>query len=457
MKPMKQKSESKLCFLAILLVTTTLACPARADFNPNAGADAPSSQRDLESLGSPNFIAPAPLIALPDTTAPAAKTVAAKPAVVKPVAVVAPVVPVKPVAVVAAKPVVVAPVPAPAPKVETVASVATTGDGVSPLPPARVVMPVQTIPKPSRDEDVTPPPVPLEALVEAPPPAPVVAAAPVVKPVQVATAKPVSAVPDVLSHDSKKILSGVPSHLGAAATEPTTHTELSRINPAVGKLEAKPTVDAYESAGISISVRRPGLDTNYELNRAYTALSGGDSITAMQVYKNILSTEPTNADALFGLASLYQRQGQLDKARPLYGVLLKNYPNHRDGLDNFLALISDESPQEALAELQRLEERNPDFSPIPAQQALLLNKLGYGEEARTKMLHAIELSPDNLTYKYNLAIMLDSQGDFAQASDLYRLLINASDKGEVLPASADKLQKRLNYISTAMVESQAKG
>ena len=73
------------------------------------------------------------------------------------------------------------------------------------------------------------------------------------------------------------------------------------------------------------------------------------------------------------------------------------------------------------------------------------------------MLHAIELSPDNLTYKYNLAIMLDSQGDFAQASDLYRLLINASDKGEVLPASADKLQKRLNYISTAMVESQAKG
>ncbi len=267
-------------------------------------------------------------------------------------------------------------------------------------------------------------------------------------------ASPESVVPAAstapLSRDTKAILSHIPSKLDTARPGKGGKFNVNRVTPDLADLQIKNKVDAYEASGIKISVRRPGLDTNYELNKAFTELSGGDSEKAIEVYKNILSTEPKNQDALFGLASLYHRQGQLDKARGYYATLLKNNPNHRDGLNNFLALVSDESPQEALAELVRLEQRNPDFSPIPAQQALVLNKLGYTAEARSKMLRAIELNPDNLTYKYNLAIMLDSQGNYAEASDLYRLLINASNRGETIPASAETLQKRLNFIATAM-------
>ncbi len=240
----------------------------------------------------------------------------------------------------------------------------------------------------------------------------------------------------------------------AKPTKPSK-VSLNRMSPSVGTLASSADkIDAYEAAGIKISVRRPGLDTNYELNRAFTALSGGDSATALQVYKDILSTEPTNADALFGAASIHHRQGQLDKARPLYGTLLKHYPNHRNGITNFLALVSDESPQESLAELERLEQRNPDFSPIPAQEAVVLSKLGYADKAREKMLRAIELSPDNLAYKYNLAIMLDAQGNYEQAASLYRLLIEASNRGAAIPATPDALQKRLNYISAALTSSR---
>lgn len=261
--------------------------------------------------------------------------------------------------------------------------------------------------------------------------------------------------PEKLSIASKKILSVVPSKMDAPTAKPAK-LKVARTTPEIQPLtKTSPKVESYDAVGLSIKVQRPGLDTNYELNRAYSALMGGDTASAIETYKNVLSTEPENEDALFGLASIYHRAGDLDKARPYYGQLLKINPNHREGLNNFMALISDEAPQEALAELERLEQRNPDFSPIPAQQALLLRKLGFGEQARDKMLRAIELAPENLTYRYNLAVMLDKEGDYTNAAALYRMLIDASLKGEKVPATAESLQKRLNFIASTQTASAA--
>ncbi len=251
----------------------------------------------------------------------------------------------------------------------------------------------------------------------------------------------------LLSDDSKKILSGLPSKLDEKHPPKGGKLAISRARQEAYPLVQNPKVESFDSGGLSIKVQRPGLDANFELNRAYTSLMGGESSVAIDTYKNILSSEPSNEDALFGLASTYHRLGDIEHARPYYATLLKLNPNHRDGLNNFLALISDESPQEALAELERLEQRNPDFSPIPAQQAVLLERLGYVDKARDKILRAIELAPANLTYKYNLAIMMDKTGNYAEASALYRLLIDAALNGEKIPAPAASLQKRLNYIA----------
>lgn len=296
-------------------------------------------------------------------------------------------------------------------------------------------------------------------------PAPIVMAPPaVVTPLAPAAAvaelPPVVTTPaEPLTRQSKTILSQIPSKIDTAKPARSTKLQLDRVSPEVADVLGKDTKEAaYESVGLSIKVRRPGLDTNFELNRAYSALMGGDTDTAIQTYKNILGAQPTNQDALFGLAATYHRLGNLDKARPLYGELLKLNPNHREGLNNFLALISDESPQEALAELERLEQRNPDFSPIPAQQAIVLDKLGYVQESRAKMLRAIDLAPDNLTYKYNLAVMSDRNGNYADAGALYRLLIDASLHGANIPAPLADLQKRLNFItSIAATEGHALG
>lgn len=278
----------------------------------------------------------------------------------------------------------------------------------------------------------------------------------------VAFNKPIAtASTDTLSNASKDILSKFPSKLDStppAAKGKGQKLAINRISPDIQAIASpKQKIESFDAVGLSIKVQRPGLDTNFELNRAYTALNSGDTTLAAQTYKNILSTEPRNEDALFGLAATYHRIGDLERARPYYAQLLKVNPNHREGLNNFLSLVSSEAPQEALAELERLEQRNPDFSPIPAQQASLLSKSGFPEQAREKMLRAIELAPDNLTYKYNLAVMLDRQGKYLDASALYRLLIDAALKGQKIPSSLDVIQKRLNFIATNSTANASAG
>lgn len=437
-------------------------------FNPNdgAGADGASSRRRaVTSKNLPSTtprVAPLPKLVFPEILPP-------RPPVAQPVAAVAP----QPVAAPMALPPVDAATvaraerelrPAPASTSPSIVAAPSVVVAASPNfpPPAPLVAPNIAATKPIEPLANLPLPVPVQTVASPEPlaasnlkdlpPANLPALAPAPLPPVQAEA--------TLSESSKKVIAAIPSKLHSEPAKvgagKSGAVEIKRLSPTVSAaIAANPKVERYDSAGISIKVAREGLDSNFELNRAYTALMGGDTTTAIATYKNLLTTEPSNQDALFGLASTYHRQGKLEQARPYYAQLLKLNPEHREGLNNFLALISDEAPQEALAELERLEQRNPQFSPIPAQQAVVLSKLGYHDQAREKMLRAIELAPDNLTYKYNLAVMLDRQGNYADAGALYRLLIDASLHGEKIPSPLETIQKRLNFIVSANSSTSA--
>lgn len=200
--------------------------------------------------------------------------------------------------------------------------------------------------------------------------------------------------------------------------------------------------------GMKIEMKTPAFDANYQLEKAYNALSSGHTPEAIQMYQAVLDNDPNNKNALFGLATAYHRVGQLEKARPLYSKLLSIDPNNRDGLNNFLVLMADEAPEEALVQLNQLEAKNPQFSPIPAQMAVIYQKLGDYDKASEKMFRAIELSPENITYRYNLAIMLDKQKKYDEAAKLYHQVLEAYMRGETIPGDAQKIQQRLIFISS---------
>lgn len=249
-----------------------------------------------------------------------------------------------------------------------------------------------------------------------------------------------------LSPESKRILGSLHPIPPTAPAKATPKVDMKRVNPEVAEI-VKKAEQFYESAGVSIKVSQPSMNATSELERAYNSLMGGETEVAVRIYKDILNVDPANEEALFGLAATYHRTGQTDNARPLYGRLLKQNPAHREALNNFLMLVSNEAPQEALNELANLEQRYPTFSPIPAQMSILYERLGQPEVARSKILRAIELSPENWVYKYNLAIMLDRQSEYAGAADIYKQLIAASLQGEHMPMDMKALQTRYNYIS----------
>lgn len=204
----------------------------------------------------------------------------------------------------------------------------------------------------------------------------------------------------------------------------------------------------HEAIGVKIEVKTPRIDVNYELEKAYNALMQGQTVLAKDIYNNVLDNDSNNVLALFGLATTYHRNGEFTQARALYAKILTLDPDNRDALNNFLALVSSEVPHEALNQLEKLESKNPDFSPIPAQMAIIYQKLGNPEKAIQKMLRAVSLEPENLTYRYNLAVLMDRVGKRDEAAALYRQLVAAYQKGAQLPGSIHQIQERLTFLSS---------
>lgn len=203
-----------------------------------------------------------------------------------------------------------------------------------------------------------------------------------------------------------------------------------------------------ENSQIKLEVRSPGPDIMGTLTLGYSALSSGQHEAAISLYKKALKEEPRNADALFGLATAYQRSGQNAQARTVYGRLLKLYPDHLEGLNNFIVLAAQESPEETLMLLSELERQRPEFSPIPAQIGMIHYRSGNLAEAARNLHRAIALDPTNLSYRYNLAVILDQMGDTASAMGLYKQLLDEGMRGKPLPASLRSIQERLTYLGS---------
>jgi Tfp pilus assembly protein PilF len=254
-----------------------------------------------------------------------------------------------------------------------------------------------------------------------------------------------------LSAQSKDVLKGIPPDIDRKKPVPGPLIEVAHVKNAPATTPAESEVKTVKHDGVSISIgkKAPKIDANYRLEEAYEALASGQTSEAVEIYKSVLSNDPNNKDALFALATTYHRVGQMDMARPLYAKLLTVDPKNREGLNNYLALLAEEAPRESLAQLAELEARDPRFSPIPAQMAIIYEKMGDFDKASAKMFRAVELAPENMSYRYNLAIMLDKQKKYDEAARFYSDVVKAWQRGETVPGDIKKIQQRLAFIASA--------
>lgn len=251
-----------------------------------------------------------------------------------------------------------------------------------------------------------------------------------------------------LSEASRSILQKTPSGIDSREVIARTPKPviIKREDPTAGEIP-KVDVRTHEEMGLRIEVRTADVNVHEYLEQGYENLLAGREAIAAGYYIEAMAAEPKNELAIFGLATTYQRMGRNEEARELYGKLLAINPTHREALNNFMALISDESPQEAVAELEKLESENPDFSPIPAQLGVVYNKIGNREMAAKKFASALQLDPDNISYKYNLAVTLDDMGYGKDAAELYMELIQDYNDGATLPGDIVTIRNRAIFLN----------
>lgn len=357
------------------------------------------------------------------------------------------------------------PLPMPTyPQFKPFATIETMQGDARPANHAEAKLQKQPLPAASPDTPVDAPPAPASApmqagLATAPPksaPAPKAAPKPPVKP---ALPDTIPEPPTVrtqrkpLDSATRQILSRIPRRFDSPPEPTKEHTDVSRYDPDIEGILSDESeapedeVKRHESMGVAIEVRKPAMDVNVELQQAYDALINGQTHIATQIYREILQYNSRNDDALFGLATTYHRIGELEKARPFYVKLLRLYPDHRDGLTNFLTLVAQESPEEAVEQLEDLAGQHPDFSPIFAQLGVLYHELGEQDHALNALIRAVRLEPENLAYKYNLAILYDRYGMYRDATVLYNKLLAAARTGLTLPVDPGDLQSRVIEIN----------
>jgi Flp pilus assembly protein TadD len=187
----------------------------------------------------------------------------------------------------------------------------------------------------------------------------------------------------------------------------------------------------------------------YELmNKGYNAAMLGQYEAAVVLYKDALMVKPDDPTLLYSLGAVYQKLRQYSQAKDCYKQVLSINPTNKKALQNFLSAISEVSPEEAFKELKELEQVNPHYSPVLAQIGMLYAKKGEYNDAEKYLRKAIILAPNEILYKYNLAVMYDKSGNHKVASKLYQLVLDAGEKGVALPQISKSIKQRIEFLKS---------
>jgi tetratricopeptide (TPR) repeat protein len=164
------------------------------------------------------------------------------------------------------------------------------------------------------------------------------------------------------------------------------------------------------------------------VEQGYQAFQRNDLAAARESYQRALAREPTNRDALLGLAAIDVRNGQLGSAEARYLKLLEIDPRDSHAVASLITLRGQLDPVTA-------ESRLKTFIATQPEAALLHFSLGnqYAQqsrwtEAQSAYFKAYSVDPENADYAFNLAVSLDQLHQGKLALEYYQRALALTDK-----------------------------
>ncbi len=145
---------------------------------------------------------------------------------------------------------------------------------------------------------------------------------------------------------------------------------------------------------------------------------------AVKNYRQILSADPRQPDAMHLLGVIAQTVGRLDEALELISESLRINPSNISAMNNLAGVLKDQARYEDAAGFYEAAiEADPNSAYLHSNLGNVLQQLGRGDEAANCHRRALELDPQSYAAHCNLGAVLKEQGHLAEASEFYRAAI----------------------------------
>ncbi len=224
-----------------------------------------------------------------------------------------------------------------------------------------------------------------------------------------------AAAPEVLADPAPAAVTPLPARPPERAATPQRRA----VPPAAVETPAP----AAASKPILVT-RTPRVTIHPGVSAGYQALAAGDVEAARRHYLAALRDEPSNVDALHGMAAIALRDGRPGEAASLYRRILELAP--RDSAARGALASLGEAGDDAESSLKSLLAAQPQ---APATQFALGNALAARQrwrEAQEAYFAAHTGDPANPDYLFNLAVSLDQLHQAGVAAQYYRRALEAA-------------------------------
>ncbi|HWF47399.1 MAG TPA: FG-GAP-like repeat-containing protein [Bryobacteraceae bacterium] len=186
------------------------------------------------------------------------------------------------------------------------------------------------------------------------------------------------------------------------------------------------------NAGNRLSRALPfrGVDTTYEFGRNYLSLGSvffgrGYYDQAESSFARALRENPSSAEALYGLGSVYLKQNKISEARDRFEKAVKcqgSYPDTLPNAWNNLGLIAARENQtdEAIGYFLRALALIPDHFVSLENLGNAYRQEKRWDDAHEAFEHALTVKPQDPEANYGLAMVFAQTGDTQRAYDLFQ-------------------------------------
>ena len=177
-----------------------------------------------------------------------------------------------------------------------------------------------------------------------------------------------------------------------------------------------------------IAINAPTLSVDPLVEQAYQAFQRNDLAAARDGYQRALAREPTNRDALLGLAAIDVRGGHLYFAESRYLRLLEMDPRDSHAVASLIALRGQLDPVASESRLKTLIASQPEAALLHFSLGNQYALQSRWSEAQGAYFKAYSADPDNADFAFNLAVSLDQLRQRALALEYYQRALVLTEK-----------------------------